>query len=123
MACNFLWEHDGLVRRYTGTLTSSDIVASARRTETHSNFSALRWMISDMTSVTDVDVSDDAFETFLMHAIGASYTNNRIRIAFVCTNIDAMALVQKFMTMQDCYETRMFSKFGPAMTWARRLDT
>ena len=117
MSCEYEWGQCGVTRKHRGILRSQDIIAAKLTTESHVHFGELRWMISDLLDVEDVVVDDEALEQVIAGAIGASYTNNQIRIAIVARHPKVIELANLFSEAVRCYQIRLFSNMPDAKRW------
>ena len=113
---------DGILRRHVGALTSAKVIESRHKTETIPHFTALRWMISDLREVTSVDIPPGVMEDLVASAIGASFSNDRIRIAIVATREEVIAVARQFIDAVPHYPMRIFSTLDEAREWVGVAD-
>lgn len=118
MSYELIWEPRGVVKRYYGVLTSTDLVEPVERTEADPRFDALRYVINDFVAVERLELApfDVEYVAAVDHA--AAKSNHNIWIAVVTTASDVIALVERYGELsQDAYPTRVFETMTQARAW------
>ena len=91
-----IWESDGIVRRFSGTVSAEEMNASAVSVQSDARFDDLRYIIHDFTACCEVSASEDDLEFM---AARASYAVNMLRsfkIVFVGDHAVVRNLVRIF---------------------------
>lgn len=77
------WEDQGLVRKFSGTITTEEIDSSAIQIQANPDLDDMRYNIHDFTDVTEADVDDDYIEFMATRAAISVHRNPKIKLAFV----------------------------------------
>lgn len=83
MACEMVWEPDGVVKRFSGPVTSDEFVWSVKQSQSDSRFDETRYIINDFSQVTSNSISDRCLTEVAALNYGAYASNPNSRIVFV----------------------------------------
>jgi hypothetical protein len=113
------WESpDGLVKRFSGNISSSDIVSAVLETEADSRFQKLRYVLNDFLDVGEFTYSltDSNFVSALYSV--TSLSNSKIKVAFVTRSSDISAFVNQYTdTPQNDCPAETFDTLEEARRW------
>ncbi len=125
MGYEVTWEPpNGVIKRYFGQVTGSDLLAAITKTEGDERFKALCYVINDFCDCTELDVSPVAFEEVAAIEQYASLTNPSIHVAIVATQPDVVAIANTFVNAPfNAYTTRIFNDMTEARSWLRLATT
>ena len=110
------WEEKGVYKYFTGQVSyqeftrSQELVLSDRRTD------EIRYVINDFLAVEGYSVTNDQAEYLASFNRGASFSNPRIRIAFL--TMDAkIKMIMKLTSVFSSYELKAFPTLSAAREW------
>lgn len=118
MSYELIWESRGVIKRYFGVLTSTDLVEPVERTEADPRFDDLRYVINDFLAVERLELApfDVEYVAAVDHA--AAKSNHDIWIAVVTTASDVIAVVERYADLsQNAYPTKIFDTMAQARAW------
>lgn len=119
MSYELIWEPQGVVKRFWGHVSDSDILNAVNSVCGDSRFDDLRFVINDLTGVESQSVSGAAIEHYAAERIGALQCNPRIASPFVASSPSALAIVKAVTSpaLGTEHPWRIFSKVGDAREW------
>lgn len=91
-----IWEPQGVLRRFSGEVTSDQLDASARQLQASDRIDTLRYIIHDFTAATAIHASPEEVEFMAVRASVALLRNTRVRIAFAGEHPIIRALIDAF---------------------------
>ena len=120
MPLEIAWEADGVVRRFYGTVSVSDLARSIEEVHADARFAMLRYSINDFTDVTAIDIARSAIASAALRTIGDSKSNSNIRLAIITSSAEVIELVQLYASPAYLpYPARIFSTTEEAHRWIR----
>lgn len=118
MAFTIHWEERGALEKFSDTLTPADLVRSIEAVGEHHTFDQLRYIIHDCTAVTRYLHDQAAADLAMAMRVGSSFSNNRIRIAFVATLKELAAEFERVITDHSFpFQARLFASIEHARDW------
>lgn len=118
MSYELIWEPRGVIKRYYGVLTSTDLVEPVERTEADPRFDRLRYVINDFLAVERMELAPFAVEHVAAVDHAAAKTNQNIWIAVVTTAGEVIELVERYAELsRNAYPTRVFDTMEQARSW------
>lgn len=118
MALELIWENEGVVRKFSGHLSTLDIQRSVEEVHADARFAALKYSINDFLSVTTVDVSKAALAHAAFKTIGASRSNESILVALVATASEVISLAGFYSSPSYMpYPAKLFDTVEGARQW------
>ena len=119
MGYEICWEpQGGVLKRFSGQITSCDIVAADLEVEADSRYKGLRYVLNDFLGVDDFsyDSTDSNFMSALYCA--TSLSNPGIKVAFVTTSSDIGAFVNQYDdSPRNDYPAETFASLAEARQW------
>jgi hypothetical protein len=109
----------GMVIRFSGVVTYEDVLRSEQEIHSDSNFTRLRYVLSDYTDAEYRGLTESQMRDINALRIGGHYSNPRIKYAFVSSNPTKRAQVAR--TVADghmLHEAATFDTFEQASDWA-----
>lgn len=118
MGYELIWEPRGVLKRFFGQVTDSDISGSVARVNGDRRFDMLRYVINDFLDGTGHQVPLDAVEEIAAIDDAASISNPHIRVALVAATPDFIELANQYAgSTLKIYPTRIFSSLDEARIW------
>lgn len=118
MSYELIWEPRGVIKRYYGVLTSTDLVEPVERTEADPRFDRFRYVINDFLAVERMELAPFAVEHVAAVDHAAAKTNQNIWIAVVTTASEVIELVERYAELsRNAYPTRVFDTMEQARSW------
>ena len=121
MAYTIQWKADGAVKYFTGLVTFEDIIKAEREIAGHSNFDALKYVISMYMNTQHIGLTDAQRTEIRAQRAGGFYSNPRIKYAFVTSDPTIRdAIEQSVIDGQTLHLTRVFRTYEEAVGWVIR---
>ncbi|MEI8155996.1 MAG: hypothetical protein WCH60_03960 [Burkholderiales bacterium] len=118
MSLELVWEEAGVVRIFSGTVTTEDVRNSIEKVHADIRFPMLEYSINDFLAVTSIDVSKSALANAAMRTIGDSHSNASILVAIVATQPEIQALAGFYSSPSYMpYPAKMFGSVEGARRW------
>jgi hypothetical protein len=115
------WEPEGVVKRFTGMVTSAELVASVHEIATNVRFRQLKYEISDYLGSSGTDFSQNALNEVRAMRISSFQTNPRIRVAIVTHNPEIQERIFSTIAAKlTLHQTRVFTAVEEADIWLGR---
>lgn len=113
------WEApDGVLKRYFGHVTDSEVLEGNQQVEADPRFDELRYVVNDFTDCTSLETSSPDVEAIAAIDGAAAVSNSRIRIAIVATHVDVLAVSRAYASSsRNPYDTRIFESVDEARAW------
>jgi len=119
MAYNIEWKPGGAIKRFSGKVTFSDVLASEEEISGSPHFNALRYVISDYTGAEYAGITASQRADVNALRIGGFLVNKNIKYAFVIENPAVQQQIRDAVAGGlMLYETRVFAQFAQAAQWA-----
>lgn len=121
MTLEIIWEDGGVVRKFSGVVTTDDIQRSVEIVHDDARFLALRYSINDFLSATSVDVSKAALASAVLRTIGDSKSNSKVLVAIVATSSSVKDLAGFYASPSYMpYPAQIFDTVAEARHWIER---
>lgn len=91
MPYSLIWEPDGVLIEFSGTLTARELIHSARQLHSDPRFDESRYVINDLSAISGHQLSDETLRELSAINYGAYASHPNCRIVFVTTD-DALAV-------------------------------
>ncbi len=114
------WQAQGIVWTYSGILTGEELLNSNLEIFGDERFDDLRYQIVNLTSVEEVKVTENHMRKIAYLDMAASYTNPRIKVAVVTTDLEGQFLsntYDKYTDGKSPWVTEVFATMEEAMEW------
>lgn len=118
MGYELIWEPRGVLKRFYGQVTDSDIAGSVARIHGDRRFDTLRYVINDYLDGTGHQIPLHAVEEIAAIDDAAAISNPHIRVALVAATPDFIELANQYAgATMKIYPTRIFSSLDEARSW------
>ena len=118
MSYVLVWEQRGVVKTFTGFISSQELADSFQAVTGHFKFDEIRYIISDFTAATCVTIDASAVEALVIARVGTYHTNPRVRVAVVGGSEAArFVAATNDGPLQGTRETRLFMTLALAREW------
>jgi hypothetical protein len=94
MAYELVWEPDGVIKQFSGTVPGWEFIQSVKNVQSDSRVDEARYIISDFSAVTKHELSEEVMTEFAVFQYGAYVSNPNCRIVFVTTDEALATLVR-----------------------------
>lgn len=122
MACEIIWEPQGVWRRFHGTVGAGDIIQSVEQVHNDWRFDSLRYSINDFLAIELVDVNSFTVEMAAIQALGARMSNPHLVLAMVATDPRVIELASVFADpMYRSFPVQFFATVEEARAWLGSL--
>ena len=118
MSYEIIWQPHGVVKRFWGDVTCSDILDTSKKITADPRFDRLQFIINDLKSIEKIDFDNVVLNEWAAIRIGALIAIPRIRTALIVGNHDTRK-VAEFMLMPQRIECEPHSKIFETMEQAR----
>lgn len=113
------WEPHGVVKYFTGTVTSRDLMESEQELVNHPRFDRLRYVISVYLTAVEISFSENDREEMIALRVGGFQTNRRVRYAIVAQDERIRQSVLKSIATEETrHKTALFGDLMEAIIWA-----
>lgn len=121
MSYELIWGNGGLVEKYRGAFTGTEMTRVNEIVAADSRFDDLRWIIADLTEAQVVEDVSKYFEEAAAMSYAASLTNDRMVIAVVTPSALAAERANNFKLFNPPFPYEVFSTFAEAYEWVDRV--
>jgi ribulose bisphosphate carboxylase small subunit len=124
MPYSLIWEPHGVYKKFTGPVTSAELVQSVNEVANHIRFSAASYEVSDYLGADSTDFSQDALNEVRAVRIGSFSRNPNVRVAII--TLDPQIQKRIFSTIAarlTLHQTRIFTDLADANAWLGREAT
>lgn len=112
------WESRGVVCRFSGHVTATEVSESADRIQGDRRFDALRCVLNDFRDCTSVDMPRTMIEEIAAKDGAAALTNSEIRIAVVSDHPDVLRIFDHYMAEAlSPWVAKNFGSIAAARAW------
>jgi hypothetical protein len=121
MPYSLIWEPHGVYKKFTGLVTSAELVRSVNEVANHINFTDAHYEVSDYLGADATDFSQDALNEVRAVRIGSFSRNPKVRVAIV--TLDPGIQQRIFSTIAarlTLHQTRIFPCMAEANAWLER---
>ncbi len=117
MSHEITWETRGVYKRFTGFVSYEEYARTQEEILADPRVDGIRFIINDFLAVEGYSVTRDQVEYLAAFNRGTSFSNPRIRVAYVVTTPAARLLVQAG-SMISSLTLKDFSTLESARAWA-----
>lgn len=117
MACELLWEKNGVIEMYSGRVTGPDMSAINTLVAADPRFDNLRWVIADTSNAFSTREIADHYEEAAAMAYATSISNSRIAIAVVAPDPELAEIISKFRNYPIPFPFQVFPTIKAARAW------
>lgn len=122
MSYELIWEPRGVLRKFTGNLTFSDVMSSSVTVESDPRFDDIRYVISDFSGVKTTEIGRDDIAEIVAIDAAAARSNKRIQGAVVVADGTMLTLVLDYVNSpMNTYPVFFFGSLESARSWATDL--
>lgn len=86
MACELVWEPEGVLSRFSGRFSGTEFLDSVARIQSDPRFDDARYVIHDLSAVVTDEISDTVLTDLSVLHFGACASCPNCRVAFVTTD-------------------------------------
>ena len=117
MTHKIIWEPKGVYKHFSGFLSFEEYARTQEQILADPRVDQIRYIINDFLDVDSYSVAPDQVEYSAALNRGTSYSNPRIRIAYVTTR-PAVRLLVKTASASSSLTLKDFPTLEAARTWA-----
>lgn len=118
MPYRITWEEHGIHVRYTGIVTTEEVLAYATEVQGDARFDDIRYSLNDFSACEGVVSSQPALELLAAGDNGAAASNPRVKIAVVTDRQDVIDTVRAYLEIGlSRYPLRIFPTLTEARAW------
>jgi len=119
MACEYIWEPEGVHKRFSGFVTSGEFIQSVEKTQRDFRFDDAKYVIDDFSGVSGQDISEDALTLIAAINYGAYASNPNCRIAYVTNDLAFADLINDTLASCDMvsYQVAVRPTLADARAW------
>jgi hypothetical protein len=109
----------GVIKRFSGVVTYSDVLRSEQEVHADPDFTRIRYVVSDYTGAQYSGLTESQQADINALRIGGHFSNPRIKYAFVIKNQEIIAQMYSAVANGDMlHEAQMFDTLEEASDWA-----
>ena len=114
-------EDEGLLRKFSGTVSGEEILASNSRLHTLPEFRQIRYVINDFSAMRDHSIEFAHTGAYATSDRIIANTKGTLKIALIVTRPDLVELARHYREqMKDChFQCEIFPSPDRAREWAR----
>ena len=120
MPHDLIWEDHGLIERYFGTFTGTEMTRVNEIVASDSRFDSLRWVIADFTEATVEKDAVQYHEEAAAMSYAAALTNDRMIVAVVTPDPLIASYARDFGKYALPFPFAVFSTLEEARQWITR---
>jgi len=119
MPHSYTWEPEGLHRKFTGTISGDEILASNFELQIDPNFKTIDYIINDFTAVTGHSIKTAHTNTYASTDEIASNNKGNLKVAIVVTDGPLVALANNYreQMIDNKFECSVFETIDEARKW------
>lgn len=115
MPYELTWEPKGIYRRYFGTITGKELIASIVATQADARFDHLRYAVSDFSAVERFELDEDHLARMAAMQFGAFHSNPNVKAAIVVSTPAMLAAFERFGALGGTpYPVEVFASVAAA---------
>ncbi len=119
MAHEIIWEAKGAYKRFSGFVNASEYLGTQKEILSDPRIDDMRYVINDFLAVDGYAGSNDDAEYSAAFNRATSYSNPRLRVAFVTTNTAIRLLIAAAAPISSL-PVKAFSTLSEARAWAEK---
>lgn len=119
MAYELVWEPDGVLKRFSGTVPADEFLRSVKQVQGDSRFDDMRYIISDFSAAQADKIGEDVLTELSAMHYGAYASNPNCRIAFITTDQPFGERVKRMLLSPDMmsYQVEVSPTLSEARDW------
>jgi len=117
MAFEIVWEPDGVLKRFSGTVPAEEFLRSVKQIQGDSRFDDVRYVINDFSDAHADRIGEDVLTELSALHYGAYASNPNCRIAFVSTDSAFAERAKRVLLSPDMMSYQI--EFSPSVSEAR----
>lgn len=117
MTHEITWEPNGVYKHFTGFVDATEYLATQREVLSDPRVDGIHYIINDWLAVEGYAASLDDAEYSAAFNRGTSFSNPRIRVAFVTTNLTVRMLIAAASPISSL-QVKAFATLVEARAWA-----
>lgn len=119
MPHTILWEKNGIIRKFNGTISGEEILQSNFDLQAHPKFGGLKYIINDFTSVTEHTIELGHTKAYAASDDVISDTKFELKIAIIVIQEDLLELAKQYKSqMTNMYfDCKIFESEESARQW------
>ena len=119
MACERMWEPEGVVARYSGAVSGDDLLECVRRIQADARFDDARYVIHDLSAIDRHGIGEMTLSDVAVLHIGAAASSPNCRIVFVTEDAVLAGNIERILMspLMQSYEVRVESSLLAARDW------
>lgn len=119
MPYEIIREPQGAYKRFWGVVTPAEFLASVHEFHSDPHFESIRYTINDFLATEHFRMPESAIEDVAAINLGASFVNQKIKIAAVTTDSVIIEMARKFAEISQSYPTQLFASLDEARNWVQ----
>ena len=120
MPFELVWEPRGVYKRFTGTVSFQEYMRSQEMVLGDERTDSLKYVINDLSAVEGYSATAEDAEYSAAFNEGISRTNPHLQVAYVTTDVRAIALI-KMGAVFSSLVVKRFPTLAEAREWASKL--
>lgn len=119
MACELIWEPEGVLSRFSGTISGTEFLDSVARIQSDARFDDIRYVIHDLSSVAIDQISDEVLTELSVLHFGACASCPNCRVVLVTTDAALGERVERVLMApkMKSYEVKVRPSVVAARDW------
>jgi hypothetical protein len=119
MSYSLVWEPDGVLVQFSGNLTAMELIHSTRQVQADSRFDESRYVINDLSAISEHHLSDEALRELSAINYGAYASQPNCRIIYVTTDAALAAQLLAILMAPEMasYEVATWPTVTEARDW------
>lgn len=119
MAYEIIWEPEGVIRQFSGSVSAREFMQSVDQVQGDSRYDEMRYIINDFSAATAAALSEEVLTELAVLYYGAYASNPNCRVVFVTTDTALAARVRKVLQQGPLvsYSAEVFPSVDQARDW------
>lgn len=119
MAYEMVWEPEGVYSGYSGFVSGREMIESAKKIHADPRFDEARYVIKDLSRVSQHDLSEAVFTDIAVANYGAHLSNPNCRIVCVTPDEDLTKIIENTLKSPDMrsYQVEVKPTLSEARDW------
>ncbi len=119
MACERVWEPEGVVAKYSGVVSGDDLLECVRRIQADARFDDTRYVIHDLSSIEGHGIGEATLTDLAVLHIGAAASCPNCRVVFVSEDAALADNIEKILLspLMKSYEVKVRPSLLAARDW------
>lgn len=119
MACERVWEPEGVVAKYSGAVSGDELLECVRRIQADARFDDTRYVIHDLSAIDRHGIGEATLTDVAVLHIGAAASCPNCRVVFVSTDSGLAGNIEKVLMspLMQSYEVMVQPSLLAARDW------